>query len=324
MRALSNRICCRAHTGTWGRPIGATAFTLILFCCATARAQVDHSFHWHFSEFYSNADHTVQFIELECDAGLDSETLANGALFHSNSNGATTTLVGNLFESTLNKKLLLATPAFAALPGAVTPDFLLQEVPGGGFFLPSNDFVTLNHHGLLIDSQTILLSSPVPTDGVSSRHYVQAGTSTDPGTVALNSPTNFAGETGFVNVAGPQGMDGDFNDNTIVDAADYVVWRQNLFTLNEIPHDPTPGWVMEDDYAVWQQNFGKIAGMPGQGSSFGVAVPEPVGWMLVLVALTMVATMRQRRLTSASAFHPPFPPQLPRPARGNRCPSNLS
>ena len=55
-------------------------------------------------------------------------------------------------------------------------------------------------------------------------------------------------------------ISGDYNNNGVVDAADYVVCRENLGTLNWMPNDTTPYWVMDDDYGVWQQGFGKPTG----------------------------------------------------------------
>ena len=64
----------------------------------------------------------------------------------------------------------------------------------------------------------------------------------------------------------PAGIDGDYNDNDIVDAADYVVWRDRLNQSVTIPNDATPGTVTAADYTVWRSNFGR---MPASGSARG-------------------------------------------------------
>jgi hypothetical protein len=51
------------------------------------------------------------------------------------------------------------------------------------------------------------------------------------------------------------GQTGDFNNNGVVDAADYVLWRDG----GTLQNDPTPG-VQAADYAVWRANFGKTGG----------------------------------------------------------------
>jgi hypothetical protein len=71
----------------------------------------------------------------------------------------------------------------------------------------------------------------------------------------------------------PTGIDGDYNDNDIVDAADYVVWRERLNQSVMIPNDASPGSVTVADYSVWRNNFGRV---PGSGSAVALsAVTEP-------------------------------------------------
>lgn len=77
---------------------------------------------------------------------------------------------------------------------------------------------------------------------------------------------------------------GDYSGNGIVDAADYVVWRDNLSgsdipSANPSADGDRDGDVDQHDYAVWTENFGSTAGS-GAGvvavsSSRGGAVPEP-------------------------------------------------
>lgn len=73
---------------------------------------------------------------------------------------------------------------------------------------------------------------------------------------------------------------GDYNDDGIVDAADYTVWRDGSTLLNETV---TPGFVTEEDYTVWQDNY-------GSASAALVAVPEPTTvWMLAVLGVGVVA-----------------------------------
>src|SRR5262245_590795 len=68
---------------------------------------------WDFSEFFSDADGSVQFIELHtASAG---ETFATGVDIRSNSK--VFTFDHNLSGSTANKDLLVATAGFGSLPG---------------------------------------------------------------------------------------------------------------------------------------------------------------------------------------------------------------
>ncbi len=86
----------------------------------------------------------------------------------------------------------------------------------------------------------------------------------------------------FLTVAG---VDGDYNNNGVVDAADYVLWRDG----GPLQNDPTPG-VQPADYNLWKANFGKT---PGSGSSLA-AVPEPATAILMFSVVVGGLLMRRR------------------------------
>jgi hypothetical protein len=87
---------------------------------------------------------------------------------------------------------------------------------------------------------------------------------------------------------------GDYNANGFVDAADYVVWRNNLDQTISIPNDQTPGTVTQADYDVWRANFGKMADGGGPLGS-GAAIPEPATWLMAIMALVMAALRAPKR-----------------------------
>ena len=62
------------------------------------------------------------------------------------------------------------------------------------------------------------------------------------------------------------GLPGDYNENDVVDAADYTVWRNNLGSPNALPNDPSAG-VEADDYDRWKENFGDV--LVGAGGLIG-------------------------------------------------------
>jgi hypothetical protein len=66
---------------------------------------------------------------------------------------------------------------------------------------------------------------------------------------------------------------GDYNRNGIVDAADYVVWRQGLGTTFN-----------QEDYNVWRAHFGRTAGS-GAGAAVNAAIPEPATLLLIILAV---------------------------------------
>jgi hypothetical protein len=82
----------------------------------------------------------------------------------------------------------------------------------------------------------------------------------------------------------PTPLIGDFNRDGVVDAADYVVWR-NASPGDTLPNDDTPGIVDASDYNDWRSNFGK-SGL-ASAASLGVSpVPEPA--LMTLLILTIV------------------------------------
>jgi hypothetical protein len=77
------------------------------------------------------------------------------------------------------------------------------------------------------------------------------------------------------------GTPGDYNNNGVVDGADYVVWRKGGTLANEVDN---PGTVNAADYTEWRARFGNTS---GSGSSLAAgAVPEPGSTVLVLLGFT--------------------------------------
>jgi hypothetical protein len=86
----------------------------------------------------------------------------------------------------------------------------------------------------------------------------------------------------------PTPIIGDFNANGVVDAADYVLWKNG----GPLQNDPTPG-VQPADYNVWRTNFGRTAAA-GSGLAAG-GVPEPAAVALMLYGVLGLAALRGKR-----------------------------
>jgi hypothetical protein len=87
------------------------------------------------------------------------------------------------------------------------------------------------------------------------------------------------------------GVTGDYNDNGVVDAADYVAWRNANNTSTVLPNDSTPGTVNQADYDVWRASFGRTSGAGAALAS--AAVPEPSSAAILLLA-ALTTTMSRR------------------------------
>jgi uncharacterized protein YjbI with pentapeptide repeats len=85
--------------------------------------------------------------------------------------------------------------------------------------------------------------------------------------------------TGEVTLAAVPGFSGDFNNNGIVDAADYLIWRKNFGT--------------QTSYDTWRTHFGQ---QPGSGSSTvaNAAIPEPSTLVMLVLAAACVCSRRRR------------------------------
>jgi hypothetical protein len=74
---------------------------------------------------------------------------------------------------------------------------------------------------------------------------------------------------------------GDYNENGVVDAADYVIWRNNQGTTIMLPNDDIGGTIGADHYNQWRENFGTAT----PGGIGAASVPEPASAALICVAL---------------------------------------
>ena len=141
---------------------------------------------WDVREVFSNADGTVQFVELyeangtAGEVGVGNGTISSTTQSHTWSNGA-------VASPTTNKSYLIATQSFADLPGAPTPDVIIPagKIP---FFNVAGDTVAFGG----FDSWPF---GAVPTNGTDSLDRLSG--------VGPNSPKNYAGVTGSVDASPP-------------------------------------------------------------------------------------------------------------------------
>jgi hypothetical protein len=91
-------------------------------------------------------------------------------------------------------------------------------------------------------------------------------------------------------------LPGDYNQNGVVDAADYVVWRKNSGSGTSLPNDDTPG-VGLDDFTRWRAHFGQTVSGNGSGSNLraGSAVPESSSLGLFVLAIIVGGVLCRHR-----------------------------
>ncbi|MCA9292091.1 MAG: hypothetical protein KDA25_13245 [Phycisphaerales bacterium] len=192
---------------------------------------------WDFSQVFSNADGTVQFIELHEVTGANGETQLAGKSIFSDVTGNQFTFPTNLQPPTGFKYLLLATQDYADLPGAPTPDFIIPA----GFFAAGGD--VLRYH--VYDTWSIPAGA-VPLDCVHSLTRHQGA--------AVNFATNFAGASGSVD---PCPCPTDLDGSNVVDAADLAmllaVWGDCTRCAADFDGDGTVGAA---DLATMLANWG--------------------------------------------------------------------
>lgn len=153
---------------------------------------------WDVNELFSNADGTIQFVELREANGGNAESGVNTQRVRSTAFPThTITLLHAIDPATANDFLLGGTAAFAALPGAPALDFM---IPNGFLSTTGADLI---HYGPGTTATTYdelaYSAGQLPLDGITAFR--------DGGTTGPNSPTNNAGTVGGVDAsAAPPGV----------------------------------------------------------------------------------------------------------------------
>ena len=92
----------------------------------------------------------------------------------------------------------------------------------------------------------------------------------------------------------PTALPGDYNDDHVVNAADYTVWRNLLGTAIALPNETASQDVVDSgDYEVWKAHFGESVGS-GAGATAVARVPEPMMLASLLAAVISTLTFHWR------------------------------
>ncbi|TWT35690.1 hypothetical protein KOR34_05840 [Posidoniimonas corsicana] len=91
-------------------------------------------------------------------------------------------------------------------------------------------------------------------------------------------------------------LPGDYNEDGVVDAADYTVWRDNVGApAGTLANDPVGGVIGDAQYNAWRTNYGAVAAIPAAAA----AVPEPTAVVTASVLALMGIALRRKDKRSA-------------------------
>jgi hypothetical protein len=239
----------------------------------------------------------VLFV-LICD-----EASANTADFNALTAGTSYTAPALFSNGGLDFDVLFGSVNVAAASALINPSFAgnylnLTSSNGLNVNFPTGasqiqfDFIQNDSSVVYVINGGWLYDNQVPTtiNGVTVTHLL--GSKTNPwGTITASGTIN-----SFVIIAAPYkldnlnatlspGLSGDYNNNHVVDSADYTLWRKNL-------NSPS-------GYKSWRANFG-AAGAAGT-SLASTGIPEPSTLALLLACLQCVAIKRWPRRSPWSA-----------------------
>lgn len=93
-----------------------------------------------------------------------------------------------------------------------------------------------------------------------------------------------------IDVLGVLSVPGDYDGNGLVDAADYLRWKQSFGSTTDLVADGNHNGVVDAaDYTIWRDHFGAAATAQAQES-----VPEPSSGLLLLAGLGVAVLCRLR------------------------------
>lgn len=187
-------------------------------------------------------------------------------------NGSASTAVGDPYTFNFNGleldyftdyAAIYVTESGGMLAPVLVPSMIVSYVetePGSGVYVPEGDY-----------------GDPDGEYQYSASNFINDFT-TESYLATFNAPYADASFRAFYNLAP---LAGDFNDDGVVDAADYTTWRDHLGETYSLANETvTPGEVTPEDYDEWAAYYGAVFALP---TSIATAVLEPVGLSVAAV-----------------------------------------
>ena len=255
-------------------------------CCVARPAQA--TFHaWDIVEAFSSADGSVQFIEMFTNA--NGQHLANTQSGGISSNANPFSFPMDLPSGTTNKTFLVGTTSYESLAqtdvNVPLPDYVVVD----DFFSTAGDTLDLNRFTTSTFDTITFTAAELPTDGTNSLNHA-FGDFSNTSSSAINSPKNFAGETGTVTIVNPSA---NFDEDTDVDGADFLTWQRGFGADGGLAEGDanSSGFVDAADLVVWEDQYGlPVATLSGLAS-----VPEPQSLSLLICGMLAISRVRGRR-----------------------------
>ena len=242
----------------------------VVLLCGTLPAQSGVHL-WRITEIFSNADGTIQFVELTtCCGSAGGEIFVGNQQVRSASNPVPFVFPANLDMTTANKHLLLGTDGYKALAGAPAVDYTIPS----NFFSVNGDTLSFAVYDTMIFAAGVL-----PTDGTRSLNKNEED-STDTNFVALNSPTNLHERTGSVTVvSGPPGVPDGTGGTTPLKVASSTLDGSSL----RLTYDPTSCANAANHHILYGQKSG-LPTAPGgaftlMGGVCSIGNTSPYDWV---------------------------------------------
>jgi hypothetical protein len=209
----------RSGFSTWR---AARAFGVAALFLGASAGRLDAASHlWKISEVFSNADGSIQFVELHECCGAAAENFIRNLEFTSEATGSVFKFPSDLTGSTSRRYLLLATQSFADQPGAPAPDYIIPP----NFVAITGDKLWYSE-ARNYDSFTFGAEA-LPLDGINSIQVTDYGR--DLFETKPNNPTNYSGVAGLVTIPPISFTRGDCNADGASDVSDAVHLLDSLF-----------------------------------------------------------------------------------------------
>ncbi len=162
----------------------------------------------------------------------------------------------------------------------------------------------LTRNGEPVTLEDLVLDAIGESNLPADRHDLRFGQTSDGEIYVITKQDGWIRRLGVI---APAELAGDFNENGVVDAADYTVWRDSLGRMGDAlaadaNHDQI---VDQDDYAIWKTNFGQTQESSSGSGVGGVGqVPEPsmasFCWTGLVVAVMWSGAVRRESFSRPS------------------------